>query len=829
MPMELRQRSTQRGQSISDPQTSSSMNTKSSQNRKITSLLLLCTSFLGIAVPFLYSFSSNTSSSPSPSIKSQPFTSESQTSTYIPTPYCNLKTSDAIRAIRRAKTSQCRDEISFIACRAQNGTLYGNKSLKNQCPNKIDSQKVGMELGCFLDSVNQRILNEKFLKFNNDNSPKKCIEACTFYGFTFAGVQYKKECFCGNSLPKDTSEVSTCDLPCPKQEDGMCGGYLSMNIYHTGLIISNSKDDNNLSDLGEEENRPARIVFLLTLSGRSFRQVKRLIKRIYSPIHYYFIHVDSRQEYLHRELSVLESQNIKLVPNRFATIWGGSSLLQMLLSSMEDLLRNHYSWKWDFVLNLSESDYPLKPISTLTQFLSRNKGRNFVKSHGRDSSVFIQKQGLERTFYECENRMWRIGNRELPKGITLDGGSDWICLHKDFVSHIINNLEIDYQLSSLKLLYNFTLLPAESFFHTVLRNSEFCSTYINNNLHLTNWKRKLGCKCQHKAIVDWCGCSPNDITPLDWAKIKSSVGKNLYFVRKVEPIVSQSILDLIDSELLGISDIVDDRYWQNLYHYLDENDSKDLAGNNLAKSLIPNESHLKEITSFHKNDSFQGILILFNLNGQVNEYYIQPPSTSVNIELERSGFINFELGSVFDPKELIFRNFFKAYGNASKIGIKISYRTFENKSLTFIWIDPLGSVVKLIYSKLNSTMDISLPPLVQYEDLGFPDMAGLWKVIPLIDGTLTSGISFMVTSDGFHIKMDRKRSVDIPEILNNKSVSELIQSAFPNEEILHGHWTLNQTVDYYKLIDSCFGLHNCSSTYWSSLTNDSNSDLRLLI
>ena len=37
----------------------------------------------------------------------------------------------------------------------------------------------------------------------------------------------------------------------------------------------------------------------------------------------------------------------------------------------------------------------------------------------------------------------------------------------------------------------------------VLRNSEYCQTYIDNNLHLTNWKRKQGCKCQYKAIVDW--------------------------------------------------------------------------------------------------------------------------------------------------------------------------------------------------------------------------------------------------------------------------------------------------------------------------------------
>ena len=56
--------------------------------------------------------------------------------------------------------------------------------------------------------------------------------------------------------------------------------------------------------------------------------------------------------------------------------------------------------------------------------------------------------------------------------------------------------------------YDFPKLAAELetlflFFRQVLRNSEYCQTYIDNNLHLTNWKRKQGCKCQYKAIVDW--------------------------------------------------------------------------------------------------------------------------------------------------------------------------------------------------------------------------------------------------------------------------------------------------------------------------------------
>ena len=63
-------------------------------------------------------------------------------------------------------------------------------------------------------------------------------------------------------------------------------------------------------------------------------------------------------------------------------------------------------------------------------------------------------------------------------------------------------------------------LGLQSFFHTALLNSEYCDTFVNNNLHATNWNRKQGCKCQYKAIVDWCGCSPNDYLPRDLKKLQ---------------------------------------------------------------------------------------------------------------------------------------------------------------------------------------------------------------------------------------------------------------------------------------------------------------------
>lgn len=66
----------------------------------------------------------------------------------------------------------------------------------------------------------------------------------------------------------------------------------------------------------------------------------------------------------------------------------------------------------------------------------------------------------------------------------------------------------------------FLFLIFQSFFHTVLENSAHCESMVDNNLRITNWNRKLGCKCQYKHIVDWCGCSPNDFKPADFHRFQ---------------------------------------------------------------------------------------------------------------------------------------------------------------------------------------------------------------------------------------------------------------------------------------------------------------------
>ena len=154
--------------------------------------------------------------------------------------------------------------------------------------------------------------------------------------------------------------------------------------------------------LSDEDSR-VRISYLFIVHGRSLRQVLRLFKHLYNPEDYFYFHVDSRSEYLYGNLKSLETENgfenIKVTEKRFATIWGGASLLQMMVSAMREMLE--LQWNFDFVINLSESDYILKHPKYLKKFLAPQKGMNFVKSHGRDTETFIKKQGM---FIDCWNK-----------------------------------------------------------------------------------------------------------------------------------------------------------------------------------------------------------------------------------------------------------------------------------------------------------------------------------------------------------------------------------------------------------------------------------------
>lgn len=103
------------------------------------------------------------------------------------TPSCTIVAKEAISAIYRAQTRQCKELIANTTCAIQSGTFYP-QSLPNYCPHEpYDKDK---PLGCFKDDKKFRTLSGYYINFKTSNTPTKCIQLCLQSGFVYAGVQY---------------------------------------------------------------------------------------------------------------------------------------------------------------------------------------------------------------------------------------------------------------------------------------------------------------------------------------------------------------------------------------------------------------------------------------------------------------------------------------------------------------------------------------------------------------------------------------------------------------------------------------------------------------
>lgn len=547
----------------------------------------------------------------------------------------------------------------------------------------------------------------------------------------------------------------------------------------------------------------------------------------------------------------------------------------MLLASMNEF--TVLGWEWDFVINLSESDFPIKSLTSLENFLSLNKGSNFVKSHGREVQRFIKKQGLDRTFVECDTHMWRIGERKLPRGIVLDGGSDWIALSNEFVAYVTG--PSDPLLTGLLTVFEHTLLPAESFFHTALRNSKFCSTYVDNNLHVTNWKRKLGCKCQYKHVVDWCGCSPNDFTVEDWPRIQNTQDRQLYFARKFEPIINQEVITRVekwigfdDHHLIGNLE----SYWQSIFDWRDRGaSSEDLLRTHAASVLRHNARILLEgdcfitpeeilqIHSFSEADVYKGNLILHTalVNQSVQivlETWYKPHNKVVlDSSIKNSDNVKvFKVSSDYDQKEGTFRNLANVLGPLSEPVLLYHLSAPFDKlkeNLTTIWVDPTGAIADIIQVYID---EHNLTSFVK-PSLKIPILPGVWSVGLLSKSSvLIAQTKFLISplqyyggkelneKDAVTVHSGSQRSYNnfsnykltnfIPSQEESLLLNELSKSNNKKLDEELSEWIDSLTYMFYNLLGTCVSglregetftcghhvLQECRDAKWSSMSPD---------
>lgn len=262
-------------------------------------------------------------------------------------------------------------------------------------------------------------------------------------------------------------------------------------------------------------------------------QFKRLFKAIYHEKNHYVIHIDKRAgksifdeicSFLsdYKNASVLESKE---------AIWGGYSLVDAQLRAIEKLVNS--GAVWDYFINLSGQDFPLKNQAFIMEYLRAFDCYEFIK---------IVNQNLVRpeTMHRIKDYVQEINgelvvstasNRPFLKGVTPYIGNQWMILSKGFCEFITYSPE----LSVFKNFYRNTLIADESFFQTVLMNTTFKSKIISDD----------------KREIDWVESSDIKLRPRDFLTGDSEMlinSKNL-FARKFDENTDSGILSILECSM----------------------------------------------------------------------------------------------------------------------------------------------------------------------------------------------------------------------------------------------------------------------------------------
>jgi hypothetical protein len=263
----------------------------------------------------------------------------------------------------------------------------------------------------------------------------------------------------------------------------------------------------------------------------------RLLRAIDDPRDCYAVHVDRRAPAaVHRRVGeiIAGRPNVRLVPSR-RVMWGGWSLTRATLDGFQTLLQ---MGAWDFALNLSGQDYPIKMRNELVAYLADQRSRNFIETFGLEDRPKLRMDRLECYHVETPRRVYRLPvRRKLPGGMTPYWGSFWVAIDRAFAEYVCR----DPAVRPVERFFRHTLLGDESFFQMVAMNSaRFRETVVPRNLRMIEW----GPGPDGTGIA----AHPNVFTLTDLPRLLAS---DCFFARKFDDDVDGGVLDALDERLVA--------------------------------------------------------------------------------------------------------------------------------------------------------------------------------------------------------------------------------------------------------------------------------------
>lgn len=306
--------------------------------------------------------------------------------------------------------------------------------------------------------------------------------------------------------------------------------HLKYYIMQTQHAYPTAETNHTLTVAGP--TKTVKIAYLIMVH-RLPHQFKRLFTAIYDPENCYLIHIDKKAA---QEIGEEIKMFLAEYPNVFISasknvVWGGYSMVQAELDGMKYLLAANLSW--DYFINLSGQDYPLKSQETIRRFLTANQGKSFLKVANQKVKRPETMNRIENHFEETEDNISPVSyKRNYLKDVIPYIGGQWMMLTRACCSFMTTSTEVE----KFEDYYKNTLIADESFFQTVLMNTSYRGLLVDDDKRAIIWVPDGDIKLR-----------PKTFTLKDYAFL--SAGENL-FARKFDDHVDQDIVDKIASELL---------------------------------------------------------------------------------------------------------------------------------------------------------------------------------------------------------------------------------------------------------------------------------------
>jgi len=265
-------------------------------------------------------------------------------------------------------------------------------------------------------------------------------------------------------------------------------------------------------------------------------QIDRLVKSMSHDVFDFYIHVDDKFD-IKPFLYLKNNKNVYFFKKHHVVYWAAWNFTKTLILCIREVLESgiHY----DFVANMSGQDYPIKSNDFITNYHQNNIGKSFFSLENYDSDWWTHAHRRVREYhltnysfpgrYKVQNAMnLLLPKRTFPVYKQLYGGprATWWTMSADaarFVADTVLNNQ------RLQRFCNFTWCADEFLIPTVLMNSHFKDTVVNNSGRYIDWSQG--------------GANPKILTSKDFEQIMAS---EMLYARKFDMKVDTKVLELID-------------------------------------------------------------------------------------------------------------------------------------------------------------------------------------------------------------------------------------------------------------------------------------------